>query len=228
MRYEIKGGNLPVAELFLDPGESVECQSGAMSWMNSNMQMQTSGGGLGKMFSRMVASEKVFRNTYTAVGGSGEIAFASSFPGSIIAVEVAPGRDVICQKTAFLASSAGVEFSIAFQKRMGTGFFGGEGFIMQRLSGSGIVFLEIDGSAVDKYLAPGERIIADTGYVAMMDGSCSMDIQSVKGVKNVLFGGEGFFNTVVTGPGRVVLQTMPIPQMAASLIPYIPTGNSNN
>lgn len=227
MKYEIKGGNLPVVEIELEAEESIRCESGAMSWMTANMEMQTHSGGIGKMVSRMFSRESLFQNIYTARGQGGSIAFASSFPGRIVAVEIGAGREVICQKSAFLAASEGVELSIFFQKKFGSGLFGGEGFIMQRLSGNGIAFLEVDGSTVEKYLAPGEQLIADTGYVAMMDASCSIDVQSVRGVKNVLFGGEGLFNTVVTGPGKVVLQTMPVSQMAATLIPYIPTGSGD-
>lgn len=227
MKYEIKGGNLPFVEVELEPEESIKCESGAMSWMSGNMEMQTSGGGAGKVFGRMFSGEKLFQNLYTAHGEKGSIAFASSFPGSIIAVELQPGREIICQKSAFLAASPGVDLSIFFQKKIGSGFFGGEGFIMQRLSGSGLVFLEIDGSTAEKYLAPGERMVIDTGYLAMMDGTCSMDIETVKGIKNIFLGGEGIFNTTVTGPGKVVLQSMPAYQMANTLIPYLPTNNSN-
>lgn len=228
MTYEIMGGMLPVVEVSLSAGESIKCEGGAMSWMTANMQMETHSGGLGKMFSRAFSSEKLFQNTYIAQGGAGTIAFASSFPGNIVAVEIKPGQDVICQKSAYLASTPGVELSIFFQKKLGSGFFGGEGFIMQRLSGEGVAFLEIDGSSVEKILAPGEKIIIDTGYLAMMDSSCSIEVQTVKGVKNVLFGGEGLFNTVVTGPGRVVLQSMPIPQMAGALIPYMPSSGGGD
>lgn len=222
MQYEIKGTPLPVVECTLNPGEVIKCEGGAMSWMSANMKMQTQGGGLGKMFSKAFTGEKMFQNLYSPEGGYGTIAFASSFPGNILAVEIVPGRDVICQKSSFLASTEGVELSIFFQKRFGAGFFGGEGFIMQRLSGSGIAFVEIDGSVVEKELAPGESIIVDTGYLAMMDSTCSMDIQMVKGVKNVLLGGEGMFNTVITGPGKVSLQTMPACQVAGAIIPYLP------
>ncbi len=225
MKYRIEGGNLPVVEVLLEPNESIKCEGGAMSWMTSNMKMETSGGGLGKMFSKMISGEKLFQNTYTAVGAPGEIAFASSFPGSIIAVEIEPGREIICQKSAYLAASEGVELSVFFQKKLGSGFFGGEGFIMQRLSGRGIAFLEIDGSVVEKNLLPGERLIVDTGYVSMIDGSCSIEIESVKGVKNVLVGGEGLFNTVVTGPGRVVLQTMPISKTVGVIKRYMPSND---
>lgn len=225
MQYEIKGTPLPVVECTLDAGESIICESGAMSWMTDNMQMETSGGGLGKMFSKALSGENMFQNRYTAQGKPGSIAFASSFPGDIIAVDIRPGQEVICQKSAFLASTSGVELSIFFQKKLGSGFFGGEGFIMQKLSGNGTAFLEIDGSVITKELAAGEKITIDTGYLAMMDGTCSMDIVTVKGIKNKFLGGEGFFNTVVTGPGRVSLQTMPAVQVASVLRPFISTGN---
>ncbi len=221
MRYEIKGGTLPVVEIFLDNGESINCEGGAMTWMSDNLEMTTEGGGMGKMFSKMLSSEKMFSNTYTAKGGEGFIAFASSFPGAIMAVEVGPGKEIICQKSAYLASTPGVELSIQFQKNVGAGFFGGEGFIMQKISGTGLAFLEIDGSVVEHVLAPGQRIIIDTGYLAMMDGTCTMSIESVKGIKNKLLGGEGFFNTVVTGPGKVALQSMPASAVASVVAPYI-------
>ena len=153
------------------------------------------------------------------------IAFASSFPGTIRAIEIDPAHPVVVQKSGFLASEEGVELSIFFQKKMGAGFFGGEGFIMQKLSGSGTAFVELDGSVVEYDLQPGQSIVVDSGNLAMMDATCSMDIQMVKGVKNVLFGGEGLFNTVVTGPGRVVLQTMPVSGVAAALAPFINTGS---
>ncbi len=225
MRYEIKGDNLPVVEVYLESGESINCEGGAMSWMSSNMRMQTQGGGIGKMFSKAISGEAMFSNTYTAEGGAGNIAFASSFPGNIIAVEVGPGREIVCQKSAYLASTPGVNLSIFFQKKLGSGFFGGEGFIMQKISGSGIVFLEIDGSVVNKELAAGEQIIVDTGYLAMMDATCTMDVKTVGGVKNALLGGEGLFNTVISGPGRVSLQTMPTYQVASVIARFIPTKN---
>ena len=217
MRYEIKGGTLPVVEVYLNDGESINCEGGAMSWMSDNLEMTTTGGGVGKVFSKMLTNEKMFSNTYTAKNGEGFIAFASSFPGAIMAVEIAPGKEIICQKSAYLASTPGVELSIQFQKNVGAGFFGGEGFIMQKLSGTGLAFLEIDGSIVEHELAAGQRIVIDTGYLAMMDSTCTMNIESVKGIKNKLLGGEGFFNTVVTGPGKVALQTMPASAVASVL-----------
>ncbi len=221
MQYSIEGESLPVVICTLDGGETMITESGAMSWMSPNMKMETtSGGGIGKVFGRMFSGESLFLNRYTTMGGTGMIAFASSFPGCIRAFEIGPGNEMICQKSSFLASQSGVELSVAFQKNLGGGFFGGEGFIMQRLSGSGTAFIEIDGYAKEYDLGPGQQIIVDTGYLAAMTSSCTMDVVTVPGVKNMLFGGEGIFNTVVTGPGRVYLQSMPINQMAGSLRPY--------
>ena len=196
-----------------------------MVWMSPNMEMQTHGGGLGRMFSKMFSGESMFQNIYTA-HGAGMIAFGSSFPGQIKAVNIAPGQEMIVQKSAFLASEAGVQLSLHFRKNLGAGLFGGEGFIMQRLSGSGTAFVEIDGSLIEYDLKPGQKIVVDTGNVAGFSVGVQMEIQQVPGVKNVLLGGEGLFNTVLTGPGRVWLQTMPISNVAASIRPYIPTGNN--
>ncbi len=223
MRYEIKGEPLPVVIVYLEAGEKIMCEKGAMSWMSPNMKMETSaGGGIGKVFGRMVSGESIFQNTYTAEGGEGMIAFASSFPGSIIPVDVSQG-DFIVQKSGYLASQPSVELSIAFQKKLGAGFFGGEGFIMQKLSGKGMAFVEIDGYVVEYDLQAGQQLLVDTGYLAAMSGTCTMDIQTVKGIGNALFGGEGLFNTVVTGPGKVYLQTMPINNVAGAIQPYIVT-----
>ncbi len=222
MQYQIHGEPMPVVICNLNPGESMISEAGAMSWMTPNMQMQTSGGGAGKMFGRMFSGESLFQNVYTAQSGPGMIAFASSFPGSIRAFEISPSHSIICQKKAFLASTAGVELSVHFQKKLGAGFFGGEGFIMQRLSGSGIAFIEIDGSTMEYNLAPGQQLVIDTGYLAMMDDSVQLDVQAVRGVKNVLFGGESLFNTVVTGPGRVLLQTMPMSSFVGAISSLMP------
>ena len=222
MKYEIKGEPMPVVICELDPGESIVSEAGAMSWMSANMQMETIGGGVGKAFGRMFSGESMFQNRYTAQGGPGMIAFASSFPGAIRAIEIDPSRPVVVQKRGFLASDPGVELSVFFRKKVASGLFGGEGFIMQKLSGRGTAFVEIDGSTVEYDLAPGEKLISSTGQVAIMDATCSMDVQTVKGVKNALFGGEGFFNTVITGPGRVVLQTMPLTNLAGLIAEMLP------
>ena len=224
MKYSIEGAPLPVVICNLEANETMITERGAMSWMSPNMKMETHGGGVGKMFGRMLSGESLFLNSYTATGGSGIIAFASSFPGDIVAMEITPDKPMVCQKSAFLASTSGVELSVFFQKRVGSALFGGEGFIMQKLSGNGMAFVEFDGSIKEYDLQAGQSIVVDTGYLAAMDASCSIEIQAVPGLKNMVFGGEGVFNTVVKGPGRVYLQTMPICQMAGSLRPYIPTG----
>ena len=228
MRYEIKGEPLPVVVCKLEEGEKMITERGSMSWMSPNMKMETSGGGsIGKAFGRLISGEAIFQNIYTAQGGPGLIAFASSFPGSIRTIEISPGNDFIVQKTGFLASESGVELSVFFRKKLGSGFFGGEGFIMQRLSGTGLAFIEIDGSAVEYELEAGQQIVVDTGYLAAMSSTCSMDIQTIPGVKNMFFGGEGVFNTVVTGPGRVILQTMPVSGVAKAIQPFIITKSQN-
>ena len=199
MKYEIKGGSFPVVICNLESGEKMITEKGSMCWMSPNMQMETKGGGLGRMFSKAFSGESMFQNHYTAKGGPGMIAFASK---------------------------ASVNLSIHFQKRLGAGFFGGEGFIMQRLSGFGKAFVEIDGDLIEYILKPGQQLIVDTGNVAGFEPSVQMDIQTVPGAKNMLFGGEGIFNTVLTGPGRVWLQTMPIYNVANAIRPFIPTGSN--
>ena len=224
MKYTIEGKNLPVVICELSSGETMITERGSMSWMSPNMKMETtSGGGFGKALGRMFAGEALFQNRYTAQGGNGMIAFASSFPGEIRAFQISPGRELIVQKGGFLAAESSVHLSVHFQKKFGAGFFGGEGFIMQKLSGSGIAFTEFDGHVVEYELGYGQSIVVDTGYLAAMDATCSMEIQAVPGIKNALFGGEGLFNTVVSGPGRVYLQSMPISAVANAIRPYIPT-----
>ena len=225
MKYEIKGSEMPVVVCTLENGETMVTEKGSMAWMSPNMKMETNAGGLGKALGRMFTSESMFRNTYTAQNGQGMIAFASSFPGSVVAVEVTPETPVIAQKSAFLASTAGVEISVYLQKKIGTAHFGGEGFIMQKLSGHGTVFLEVDGSAVTYDLGAGQQLVVDTGNLAMVESTCSIEIQQVKGVKNVLFGGEGLFNTLVTGPGKVTLQTMPLSNLVGTIAMHLPTSN---
>lgn len=222
MNYTITGEPLSVVICNLDAGETMITERGSMSWMSPNMKMETTtGGGLGKAFGRMFAGEAMFQNRYTAQGGPGMIAFAASFPGSIRCFDITPDNPIIVQKSGFLAAEPTVELSVHFQKRFGAGLFGGEGFIMQKLSGQGRAFVEIDGYAVEYQLAPGQSLILDTGYLAAMSASCTMDIKTVSGAKNILFGGEGLFNTVVTGPGKVIIQTMPVPTVAAAIRPFI-------
>ena len=221
-KYEIIGGNLPVVVCELSAGEAMMTETGSMSWMSPNMKMETtSGGGFKKAFGRMLSGDSIFQNKYTAEGGDGMIAFASSFPGAIKPLEIGPGKSMIVQKRAYLASEEGVELSVFFQKKLGKALFGGEGFIMQKLSGQGTAFIEIDGHGVEYDLAAGQEIVVGTGYLAAMEETCSMDIVMVKGVKNILLGGEGMFNTIVKGPGKVILQTMPISNVAHILSPYM-------
>ena len=223
MNYEIKGGNLPVVICHLKKGEYMLSDSGAMSWMDPVMKMETTSGGLSKAFGRMFSGETIFQNQYQATE-DGMIAFASSFPGSIKAIEVNPGHEIIVQKSAFLAGSENIEVSVFLNKKISSGLIGGEGFIMTKIKGTGTVFLEIDGSAIEYDLLPGQQMIIDTGYLAMMEATCTMEIQSIKGIKNKLLGVEGFFNTVITGPGKIILQTMPISAVAINLIPFLPNG----
>lgn len=224
MQYELKGGAFPVVVCRLNSGESMITEKGSMVWMTPNMEMTTTGGGgIGKMFSKALTGESMFQNIYTA-RGEGMITFGSSFPGQILPLEVTPGKSFILQKSAFLASEAGVQLSMHINQKLGAGFFGGEGFIMQKLTGNGIAFAEVDGELVEYTLAPGEQMVVDTGYVMGFELSVSMDIQQVKGLKNMVLGGEGLFNTVLTGPGKIWLQTMPISGVAAAIQPFLTFG----
>ena len=221
MRYEIEGGSLPAVILHLNAGETIISEVGGRTWARGPVLTETKGGSVGKAFGRILSGESLFLSHYTAQGPA-EIAFSSSFPGRIVARVLGPGESVICQKSAFLCASLGVELSVHFQKKLASGMFGGEGFIMQKVTGPGLVFFELDGYCPEYDLAPGERLVCDTGVLAMMDATCQMDVQMVKGVKNMVLGGEGMFDTVITGPGKVYLQTMTIAKLATQMIPYLP------
>jgi uncharacterized protein (AIM24 family) len=214
---------MPVVICELDAGEQIVTERGSMVWMSYNMKMETKGTSLGKAFGRIFSGESIFQNVYTAQGGPGTIAFAPSFMGSIRAIQITPDRPVICQKAAFLAATTGVQLSTHVQRKFGAGLVGGEGFIMQKLSGNGLAFVELDGSAVEYELAPGQKLVVDTGNLAIADASIQIDVETVKGVKNVLFGGESLFNTVVTGPGAVTVQTMPISNLVGEIAARIPS-----
>lgn len=222
MKYEIKGDSLPVVICSLDANESIITEGGSMSWMSSNMKMETVGGGAKKVFGRMFTGESLFLNRYTAEGGPGMIAMASSFPGKILPVEIAPGQELVVQKSGFLGGETTVELSTFFQKKIGAGFFGGEGFILQKLSGNGIAFIEIDGHCEKYTLAAGEQLILDTGYLAAMSATCTIDIQAIKGVKNVFLGGEGLFNTVISGPRRRICSDDPDQQTGRCIKTVLP------
>ena len=224
MQYEIKGNPFPVVVCNLAAGESVKCQRGAMCWMTPNMQMETKTGDIGKVFGKLLTGEAITENKYTSQGGPGLIAFGSGVPGNILAVDVSGGKTIIAQKRSFLASEMGVNVETHVQHKPAGGLLGGEGLFMQKFSGQGYVFLEVDGSTVEYTLQPGQVLVVDTGSLAAMEGTVSLDVQKVKGIGNMIGGGEGFFNTVLTGPGKVWLQTMPVSSLASALIPYLPTG----
>lgn len=222
MQYRIAGDSLPTVIIQLQAGETLISEAGGRTWSRGRILTETKGGSMGKALGRLFSGESLFLSYYTAQGPA-EIAFASSFPGRIVARELRAGESVICQKSAFLCATGGVTLSAHIQKRAGAGFFGGEGFIMQRVTGPGLAFFEFDGYCPEYTLEAGEEIVCDTGVLAMMDASCTMDIRMVKGAKNIFLGGEGLVDTVVTGPGKVYLQTMSIPKLAQLIIPYIPS-----
>jgi uncharacterized protein (TIGR00266 family) len=225
MKYEITKQPFTILRLQMETGESIKCQSGAMAWMSPTIQMETKTGGLGGMFKKMLVGESLALNHYYA-DGQGELVLAKHSPGDIIAFNIGE-TPIIAQKTSFLASTENVNMDIYLHEKAGVGFFGGEGFIMQKYSGSGYAWLEIDGAVDVRELAAGESLVIDSGYVAAMEGTCTMSIQRIKGFTNVVMGGEGLFNTVVTGPGKVWLQTMPISSLAMSLYAYMPHPSSN-
>ena len=222
MQYSIEGGSLPAVIISLNPGEKLISEVGGRTWSRGDVTTETtSNGGAGKALGRMLSGESLFMSTYTA-NGPAEVAFTSSFPGRIVARELGPGESVIAQKSAFLCASYGTQLSMYINSGIKKGMFGGEGFIMQKITGPGIAFFEIDGYCKDYDLAPGESIVCDTGVMALMDESVTMSVQTVKGLKNKLLGGEGLFDTVLTGPGKVALQTMTVKNLANLLIPFLP------
>lgn len=222
LNYNIFGDNLPAVSIRLNRGESIFTQSGGMAWMDNNITMTTNmQGGLMKGLGRMFSGESLFMATYTSNADNQEIVIASTFPGHIICIDVGK-TPIIGQKGAFLCAQTGVDLSAYVTKSIGAGLFGGEGFVLQRMSGKGLVFLELDGSVVERILAPGEKIKVDTGNIAAFEDSVGYQAEMVKGFKNVLFGGEGLFLSTLTGPGKVWLQTMTMPGFAKQIIPFIP------
>lgn len=221
MEAKIIGESLPVVTCKLKSGESVITESGGMSWMDEGIKMSTStNGGIMKGLGRALAGESLFMNTYTAEKDDVEIAFSSCFPGRILEFDLSEGETIIAQKRAFLCAESTVDISMHFRKKLGAGFFGGEGFIMQKITGPGKVFLEIDGEVVKKELKEGEKLKIDNGYVAAMTKGVDLSIETVPGLKNIMFGGEGLFLTTLKGPGTVWLQSMPISKLASLL--YVP------
>lgn len=229
MEYEIKGGSFPIVECTLKKGESMITQSGSMCWMDNSITMDTSSnGGIGKVVGRLFTNEKLFQNIYTSEKDGSKISFGTCVPGAIMAIKLTGEESLICQKSAFLASYGNIELSTFFNKKIGVGLFGGEGFIMQKITGDGIVFIEIDGSSLEYELKEGEQLVLSTGYLVSMSETCSIDVQTVKGLKNIILGGEGIFNTIITGPGKVVVQTMPLARLANSIIPFLPTPSNTS
>lgn len=227
LKYEVFGSNFPAVSIKLDSGDSIYTQSGGLAWMDAGIEMTTNmRGGVLKSLGRMITGESLFMATYTSTLPEREIVIASSFPGSILDLDIT-GANIIAQKSAFLCAQTSVTLSLYATRSIGAGFFGGEGFLMQKLSGFGKVFLEIDGSLVIRDLSPGETIKVDTGSVAAFEESVNYKAEMVKGFKNILFGGEGLFLTTLTGPGRVWLQTMTMPGFAKQIIPYLPKPGAN-
>ena len=222
MEYKIEGGSFPIVICTLQEGETMKNETGAMAFMTSGMSMETStGGGLLKGIGRALAGDTLFLNYFTAQSDNEQIGFAACTPGKIMPVHL-DGTTIIGQKNAFLAAEDSVDVDIFFRNKIGTGIFGGEGFILQKFSGEGVVFLEIDGEVIEKDLAPGEKILLDPGHLAAMEETVDFDVQRVKGAKNILFG-EGLFFSTLTGPGKVWIQTMPISKLAQAIIPFLPT-----
>ncbi len=225
MRYRLVGNTMPAVEVVFDaPGEAMYTQSGGMAWMSDGIEMSTNtNGGLFKGVSRMFAGESLFMANYTATRPGASIAFSSTVAGEILPVNIGKTNGLICQKGAFLCAEPGVNLSVAFTKKFSAGFFGGEGFILEDISGIGMVFIEIDGDKVIKELAPGETIRVDTGNIVGFEKSVRYDIETVKGFKNVFLGGEGLFLTRLTGPGKVILQTQNFAEFAGKIIARVPS-----
>lgn len=229
MRYEIFGDNLPAVTITLNSGESIITQSGGMAWMTDSIEMSTNmKGGFLKGLGRMLTGESLFMATYTATTDNQSITLASSFPGNIYPVEISPSKEYICQKNSFLGAQPDVDINLFVAKGLKAGLFGGEGIILQRLSGTGTAWLELDGSVKEITLAPGEKIKVDTGSIAFFESSVSYNAELVKGFKNILFGGEGLFLSTLVGPGKVYLQTLSLPSFAGKLIPFLPTSTPSN
>lgn len=222
MKYGIAGDVMQVLDIEIEKGEEVYSEAGSMAWMKGDVHMESYvRGGIGAGLGRIVTGESFFLVKYNT-GSNGKITFAPSFPGKIVPVEISPNRRIICQKDSFLAADTHVELKTVFKRKLGAGLFGGEGFSLQELSGNGMAFVEVDGESFEVDLAPGERIQVDTGCIAMFEASVEYDVTMVKGVKNLLFGGEGMFLATLTGPGKIWLQSMPATNVAQKILSYFP------
>ena len=225
MKYQIIGDTMPAVEvIFEQAGEAMFTQSGGMAWMSEGVAMDSNmRGGLGKSLGRMFSGESIFMATYKAERPGASIAFASTVAGEVLPVDIGACGGLIAQKGAFLCAEQTVELSIALTKKLSAGLFGGEGFILQDIHGSGMAFLEIDGNKVEKVLARGEVLKVDNGNVVAFEKNVNYEIETVKGLKNIFFGGEGLFLTKLTGPGRVILQTQNFNEFAGRIISMMPS-----
>ncbi len=223
MRYEISGTVMQTVGIDLDPGEAVYSQTSCMCWMDDTIEMNThTGGGFLAGLKRSFSGGSLFITEFTA-RAAGHVAFAPRFPGTIMSHQLAAGQSLICRKETFLCAQTSVTFDIAWQRRLGAGIFGGEGFILQRVTGPGRVWLDLSGEVIERDLAPGQRLLVHAGHVGIMDPSIGFDIQMVPGFKNILLGGEGLFLATLTGPGHVVLQSMPILNLAEEIGRHLPS-----
>jgi uncharacterized protein (TIGR00266 family) len=229
LRYQLIGTTMQAVTIELHPDQTVYSESGGMAWMSANVNMETrASGGLGKVIGRMFSGESIFLVNYTCSSGQGIVAFASEFPGKIVPIDLAPGQEIIAQKDAFMCAEKSVDIAIHFRKKLGAGFFGGEGFIMQKFTGPGLVFTELDGEIVEYTLESGQTMMVDTGYVAMYEPTVDFDIEMVRGIRNIFFGGEGLFLARLRGPGRIWLQTMPMYNLARKVASYVPSSGSSS
>lgn len=227
--FEIIGTVLQAVRIRLRAGQTIFTETGSLSWMQDGVEMNTNlGGGLGGLLKRAVSGESLFIVDYTARRDGAEVTFASDFPGKILVLHLGPGQQVVAQRTAFLVGEKSLSLDIFFQRKLGAGLFGGEGLILQKFTGPGTAFVTLDGEVVEYTLQPGERLKVDTGHVAMFEPSVTFDIEFVKGIKNLLFGGEGLFFATLTGPGRIWLQTMPISKLAGAVLRYVGRAEGKN
>ncbi|HYY30474.1 MAG TPA: TIGR00266 family protein [Chthoniobacterales bacterium] len=227
MNHRIIGTTLPVLELQLQPGERIVAVSGELSWMSHSIQLTTSaqagGGGFLGVLKRVAGGGSVFMTEYSAHGEPGLLAFATRVPGHILPVEIGPGQTYMIHRHGFLCSTPGVELGVAFQQSLGAGIFGGDGFLLQRLSGACHAWIELDGEVVTYDLRAGETMRVHPGHVGMFEGTVQFQITRIQGIRNMLFGGDGIFLAALTGPGRIWLQSLPLSNLAHALSPYLPS-----
>ncbi len=230
MRSTISGTTMQTIHIELSPGEGVYCQTHAMAWMTDDVRMDTNtGGGLLAGIKRSVTGGSFFVTTYTANGrGASKVVFAAKFPGHVMPMQLRAGESVLCRKETFLVAESSVKFEIAFQQRLGAAFFGGEGFILQRITGPGTVWLDLSGEVCTETLAAGQKLLVHAGHVGIIDPSVQFTIQRVGGVRNMLFGGEGLFLASLIGPGTVHLQSMPILNLAEAIARHLPSGEGSS